>query len=291
MKTVWPDRNIAPRDYQHLSYDELMVSNIFYTIQGEGPFSGKAALFVRLAGCNLGNKTRSCQWCDADFRFDNARSYTLSELIRNLDRVYESRCAELSGISRQDPPKYSSIDVPNQTKEPPILVFTGGEPMLQDNLSYFAETLSADYTVQIESNGTRLAVGFPEKDKNVYLVVSPKAIDNKYRKMNEKVFDRADCLKFLVSADPESAYHNLPDFAFDFLDKGGEVYVSPLAIYNDEPWKEDEHRPYSIIGDKESGRIWDLTKTWENHKRAAELVLQEPRLRLSIQQQIYLGME
>ena len=41
---------------------ELWVQEVFYTLQGEGPFSGQPALFIRLAGCNL-----RCFWCDTEF--------------------------------------------------------------------------------------------------------------------------------------------------------------------------------------------------------------------------------
>jgi organic radical activating enzyme len=48
---------------QHLvPSGELKIIEIFYTIQGEGPYSGCPSVFIRLAGCNL-----RCSWCDTDF--------------------------------------------------------------------------------------------------------------------------------------------------------------------------------------------------------------------------------
>ena len=40
----------------------LQVNSIFYTIQGEGPFAGRPAIFIRLAGCNL-----QCPGCDTEY--------------------------------------------------------------------------------------------------------------------------------------------------------------------------------------------------------------------------------
>src|SRR5574343_1826946 len=54
----------APRDFQ----DTLEVHSIFSTIQGEGPFCGRPAVFVRLAGCNL-----QCPGCDTDYTQNRAR--------------------------------------------------------------------------------------------------------------------------------------------------------------------------------------------------------------------------
>ncbi|HEY6020017.1 MAG TPA: 7-carboxy-7-deazaguanine synthase QueE, partial [Candidatus Paceibacterota bacterium] len=42
--------------------ESFLVKDIFYTIQGEGPYAGRPAVFVRLGGCNL-----RCAFCDTDF--------------------------------------------------------------------------------------------------------------------------------------------------------------------------------------------------------------------------------
>ena len=45
---------------------QLWVQEVFYTLQGEGPWTGHPSIFVRLAGCNL-----KCFWCDTDFESSN----------------------------------------------------------------------------------------------------------------------------------------------------------------------------------------------------------------------------
>lgn len=58
------DRIIRAKDYEQMGKN-ILVTSMFYTIQGEGPFAGHPAVFLRLAGCNFGNKstTGSCLWC------------------------------------------------------------------------------------------------------------------------------------------------------------------------------------------------------------------------------------
>ena len=55
----------APEKQQLRGDGLLAVHSIFYTIQGEGPFAGETAVFVRLAGCNL-----QCPLCDTDYTSD-----------------------------------------------------------------------------------------------------------------------------------------------------------------------------------------------------------------------------
>lgn len=57
----------------------LKVHSIFYTIQGEGPYSGRTAVFIRLSGCNL-----ACSFCDTEFDL-----YESLELEQILDKVQD----------------------------------------------------------------------------------------------------------------------------------------------------------------------------------------------------------
>ena len=62
----------------------LKVHSIFMTIQGEGPFSGHPAVFIRLAGCNL-----ACPFCDTEYT-ENAVTMTIPEIrkaVRNAHTV------------------------------------------------------------------------------------------------------------------------------------------------------------------------------------------------------------
>ena len=115
----------------------LQLAEIFYSIQGEGAYSGTPAVFVRLAGCNL-----SCDFCDTDYSL---------KFFATVDRVLE-RVRELGG-------------------ECPMVILTGGEPLAQRETLELIEALRRDgRRVHIESNGTI----FTDLTGDVWLTVSPK---------------------------------------------------------------------------------------------------------------------
>jgi 7-carboxy-7-deazaguanine synthase len=115
----------------------IQLSEIFYSVQGEGTWTGTPAVFVRLAGCNL-----ACAFCDTD--------YALKFIATIPDVVARVR---LAGASC------------------PMVVLTGGEPLAQTASVELIGALRADgRRVHIESNGT-LAVALPD---DVWLTVSPK---------------------------------------------------------------------------------------------------------------------
>ncbi len=97
----------------------MKVNEIFYSLQGEGHFTGTPAVFLRFSGCNL-----RCPFCDTlhePFR-DMSAPEILDELLR-----YPSR----------------------------HLVVTGGEPSLQLDEAFVDMLHSAGFFVQVETNGVR----------------------------------------------------------------------------------------------------------------------------------------
>ncbi len=115
----------------------LQLAEIFYSLQGEGTWTGTPAVFVRLAGCNL-----SCAFCDTDYAL---------KFLASVDEVTAAVRAQGGGCR--------------------TVILTGGEPLAQRETPALIAALRADgRRVHIESNGT-LATELPD---DVWLTVSPK---------------------------------------------------------------------------------------------------------------------
>lgn len=120
------------------------VNQIFYSLQGEGRNTGRAAVFIRFAGCNL-----RCPFCDT--AFDSYREMTDEAIIAEVSSLHHS-------------PLSSSSSSPT-----PLIVLTGGEPTLQADEAFVDLLHQHGYEVAMETNGTRPA------PKNLdWLTVSPK---------------------------------------------------------------------------------------------------------------------
>ena len=115
------------------------INEIFYSLQGEGRNTGRAAVFVRFAGCNL-----KCSFCDTDFG-----SYTEMTAQDIVDKM-NSLIASANGM--------------------PMVVLTGGEPTLQADFDLIDLIHVNGYKfVAMESNGTAT----PPSNLD-WLTVSPK---------------------------------------------------------------------------------------------------------------------
>jgi 7-carboxy-7-deazaguanine synthase len=171
------------------------IKEIFYTLQGEGANTGRPAVFCRFTGCNLWSgheKDRAsaiCQFCDTDFVGTNGPGG--GNFAAALDVA--------NAIS-------SSWPAQREAGVHPLVVCTGGEPLLQLDEALIAAFHQAGFEVAIETNGTRPAP--PGID---WICVSPKAgTDLVLRSGNE--------LKLIFpqeNAEPQ-LYENL-DFQYFFL--------------------------------------------------------------------------
>lgn len=264
--------DLAPKEH-------LLVTSRFYTLQGEGPFRGHPAYFIRLAKCNL-----ACSFCDTYFDSGSWQSFTT--LFEESDTVI----GEFYKRRRMKVPAWAD----NLPRKNVVLVITGGEPSLQENLSSFLEYAGNYFTeLQIESNGISVLDNLPA---NVTLVVSPKCSEKdniaiKYLSPNKKMLDRANALKFVMCApeiDQFTPYSTVPDWAHQWAhDTGKPVFVSPMNIYLNEPKKAKELRAAKQLNEisiqersetDETISFWekgllDMEKNQRNHEYAAEYVM------------------
>jgi 7-carboxy-7-deazaguanine synthase len=153
------------------------VKEIFYTLQGEGAQSGRAAVFCRFSGCNLWSgreedRSRAvCQFCDTDFVGtgpDGGKFKSAKELADAIDRCWAGEGGDASeGVS-----SLHSVTLSNGSTGLPkkYVVCTGGEPLLQVDEHLISELHQRGFEVAVETNGTR-----PAPLSLDWVCVSPKA--------------------------------------------------------------------------------------------------------------------
>jgi 7-carboxy-7-deazaguanine synthase len=101
----------------------MLISEIFYSIQGEGELTGIPSVFIRTSGCNL-----RCRWCDTPYASWNPEG-------TNMD------CGQIIEEVKKHPTKH--------------VVLTGGEPMIQKEAHHLCRELKhAGYHITIETAGT-----------------------------------------------------------------------------------------------------------------------------------------
>lgn len=123
----------------------MRINEIFYSLQGEGHYTGTPAVFVRLAGCNL-----RCSFCDTEFE-----SYTEMTEAQIVDAV---------------------LQYPTQH-----VILTGGEPTLQLTSSLLEALGQAQRIVHIETNGTH---PLPEGPLH-WVTCSPKGAPLRIQRIDE----------------------------------------------------------------------------------------------------------
>ena len=133
------------------------VKEIFYTLQGEGANTGRPAVFLRFAGCNLWSGRESdradavCRFCDTEFVGTDGAGGGKFE-------TPEALAAAVAAVW----PAPGAVE--------PFVVCTGGEPLLQLDSALVAALRGRGFKVAVETNGTLAAPA-----GELWLTVSPKA--------------------------------------------------------------------------------------------------------------------
>lgn len=202
--------NIQPIEKQSCRDDGVLdVVSIWYTIQGEGPFAGMPALFIRLAGCDI-----RCPLCDTDYT-SNRKLHTIDEIVSQLRQHLV-----LSG-SKQSPQ---------------LVVLTGGEPLRQNIAPLIRRLVAQGFLVQVETNGTLYLPTLDELRQDgtpPVLVCSPKT-----GKINDDLQPYIRHLKYVVAAGKIDPNDGLPldslgadvKVARPWPGFQGEIYIQPLDV-------------------------------------------------------------
>lgn len=145
---------------------DLLISELFYSIQGESSYAGLPCVFIRLSGCNL-----RCKWCDTVYARSNGKIYSLDEIT---EFVY----------------KY-------KTK---LVCITGGEPLLQSNVILLMERLlNEDYVILLETNGSLPINPVPNKVIKVMDLKCPSSGMTEYMHwQNIEYLSKRDEVKFVI---------------------------------------------------------------------------------------------
>ncbi|NDY90878.1 7-carboxy-7-deazaguanine synthase [Ideonella livida] len=133
------------------------VKELFYTLQGEGGQAGRAAVFCRFAGCNLWSGREEdraqavCRFCDTDFI--------------GTDGVGGGKFASALALAQAIQSAWTG-----QAGGRPLVVFTGGEPLLQLDAVLVQAVHAQGFEIAVETNGTQ-----PAPEGLDWICVSPKA--------------------------------------------------------------------------------------------------------------------
>ena len=141
----------------------LELAELFYSLQGEGPFSGRPAVFVRLSRCI----PPLCPWCDSTFAWNPGTLIAVDELV---DKILAFNCS--------------------------FIVVTGGEPFLQwqSGLQELSVKLNSHgCSLQYETSGK---VEIPN-DPGGFVVCSPKYLEDRWCFAGDN-YSKVDAFKFVV---------------------------------------------------------------------------------------------
>jgi len=136
------------------------VKEIYYTLQGEGANTGRPAVFLRFAGCNLwtgreaDRSSAVCQFCDTDFV--------------GIDGINGGKYPTADDLADAVSAEWPAT--PRRQAQGPFVVITGGEPVLQLDSALIQALHAKGFEIAIETNGTIEAP--PGLD---WICVSPKA--------------------------------------------------------------------------------------------------------------------
>ncbi len=141
------------------------VKELFYTLQGEGSHSGRAAVFCRFAGCNLWTGRESdraraeCRFCDTDFIGTDGPG---GGKFSHADALADAILACWNHGATSHP-------------ERRFVVLTGGEPLLQVDSALCRSLHARGFYIAVETNGTQPLPSGPTEDRIDWVCMSPKA--------------------------------------------------------------------------------------------------------------------
>ena len=207
----------------------MKINEIFHSIQGEGKNVGLPTIFVRTTGCNL-----RCRYCDTTYAYYEGEEMELQDIMKEIRKWDCKR-----------------------------ICLTGGEPLLQEEMTEFADMLiSGGYTINIETNGSIDISDMTERDITVSMDIKcpSSEMDDRMRMENIGLMRERDELKFVIGG------RNDYEYATDIIKK----YKPVCSIAMQPAWDEMDARKLAewMLGDSIDARLsFQLHKIlWGNRK-------------------------
>jgi 7-carboxy-7-deazaguanine synthase len=146
----------------------MKINEIFYSLQGEGMWTGRPNIFIRTSGCNL-----RCTFCDTRYAYEEGKEMSINEILKEIT-------------------KYNCQ----------FVCITGGEPLLQEDIYELIKTLlERNYYIIIETNGS---ISIEKLVKYNKLVISldikcpTSNMNNKNQLKNIDLLRQDDQIKFVI---------------------------------------------------------------------------------------------
>jgi len=184
------------RKIDYVPHDgKLAVQEVFYTIQGEGPYAGLPAIFIRLAGCHL-----ACTFCDTEFESGMHNRLTTDEVLALVHKLSDAEAVR-----------------------PNLIVITGGEPLRQSIGDLVYDLMWGDhmFAVQVETAGNlwdpqleRVVNHMPRFD----IVCSPKTSH-----VHPKIARYCRHYKYVVKHGDSDTFDGLPNLGTQKVTEGKNV--------------------------------------------------------------------
>jgi 7-carboxy-7-deazaguanine synthase len=199
-------KNVVFKQSNFKDRTTLDIKSIFHTIQGEGPYSGYPATFIRFGFCSL-----QCTYCDTDFE-SQVQEFSIDEILTQVEEI-----------------------TPDTTS---LCVITGGEPMLQPKITELVNALlERSFNVQLETSGSLYIDDLPYDNEDLMIICSPKT-----GKLNTQLEPHIFAYKYVISYDNYNEEDGLPNFIPQGTNNktlvarpnndAAEIYLSPMDVYN-----------------------------------------------------------
>jgi 7-carboxy-7-deazaguanine synthase len=193
---------------------QLPLMESFYTLQGEGFHQGRAAYFIRLAGCDVG-----CIWCDVKESWD-----------RELHPLVSVEEIVIKAIAESFPQSGSSSPAPAGAFSGmgKIAVITGGEPLMHDCSLLTDRLRQSGFYTHLETSGA-----YPLSGSWDWICFSPK----KFKAPLPEILSRADELKVIIFNESD----------FQWAEKYADQVSSTCKLYLQPEWERSDRVTPLII--------------------------------------------